>query len=305
MPNFAYPNLDRARMYRLKRINCLILCLLLFCASQQQGVAQYNPFQSIKEFDDKSAQPATYDTVELTDYAQMQELAILRSKERDSSWKAAGHRPGFFLRTGMLTGPGKASMEFNTLYDDRVKHRRYEADVFSSWALMLEGGIRYKAVSAGIVLGTGIMMYSDYLEYFTRIDPNTGEEVTNYISHGDWPSSRYVYGVFAEYELRLGRDIRLSAFGNYAGYSIRSDHYFIRSVPRSVGSTFTDTRMYSLGSRLKFLTGTRHALYLSLAWQSSWFNALPYFDDADPGSYDMEFDQYLLGLGFEFLPFRK
>ncbi|MBE0641340.1 MAG: hypothetical protein IH599_04845 [Bacteroidales bacterium] len=289
----------------MARVSCFLLSVLLLTSPFFRAGAQYNPFQSIKEFDDKSSKPTTYDTVELTDYARMQEMEVMKSMERDSSWKAAGRRTVFFLRTGMLTGPGKAHMEFNTLYDERVTHRRYEADIFSSWALALEGGLRYRGWAAGISLGTGIMMYSDYLEYFTRIDPNTGEEVTNYISHGDWPSSRLIYGAFAEYELRLGRDIRLSAFGNYSGFRIRGDHYFIRTVPKSISSTFTETRMFSVGSRLKFLTGTRHALYLSLAWHSSWFNALPYFEDADPGSYDMSFDQYLLGLGFEFLPFRK
>ncbi|HRY97761.1 MAG TPA: hypothetical protein P5550_01760 [Bacteroidales bacterium] len=289
----------------LIRNSSVLTCLLALWLSGALGIAQYNPFQSIKEFDEKSSKPQTYDTVEVNDLIMAQELALRRSMARDSAWSADRHRPSVFMRVGMITGPGKARMEFNTLYDERVTHRRYEADIFSSWALGLEAGLRYKGWAAGVVLGSGIMMYSDYLEYYTRIDPNSGQEITNYTTHGDWPSGRLSYGAFAEYGFRLSRDLRLSLFGQYSRYRIRGDHYFIRSIPRSVAGTFTDTWMAAAGTRLRFLTGNRHALYLSFAYQSSWFNALPYFDDADPGSYEMSFNQYLLGLGFEFLPFKK
>lgn len=234
------------------------------------------------------------------DYAALKEKSVLASARNDSSWRQSRKILNLSFKGGFFLGPGKTMMEFSTLYDERVKHRKYVSDIFSSGGLQSEIGLSYKGFSAGISLSAEILMYSGYREYFTRLDPNSMELETNWSSHGKWPSTRVSYGGFLEYDFILGSDMRLAPYASYSKYDILSNHYFIRSIPGNVGKDFIDLWMYSAGLKLKFLTGMNQMLYLSASYQSSYFDARPYFDDVDPKTYSMWARQYCLGMGFQF-----
>ena len=118
-------------------------------------------------------------------------------------------------------------------------------------------------------------------------------------SERTWPSSKFHYGIFTEYDLRLSPELRLSPFFELMGYAVTSEDVFSKTEGKPVDSYLQNPYSLCFGTRFRFVAGERTALNIGISYRTSHFDISGYFSDINPTTYTSYFRQVNLGISVQ------
>jgi hypothetical protein len=216
----------------------------------------------------------------------------------DSSWIADSRKLACIIRCALSLGPGKASLGFSPALEKNVHYINYEANIFSSLLMQLDIGLSYRHLSAGIATGMEMLMYSKDHLYITQTYPS-GTTGTRWIVSGNWPSSKFHYGAFAEYDIRLSPEFRLAPYIEYFRYVVTSQDVFSKIEGKPVSSYLKNPYSIVFGARIKFVTGALSAVNIGVSYRVSHFDISGYFTDIDTSTYTSYFRQVNLSIAIQ------
>jgi len=193
--------------------------------------------------------------------------------------------------------------------DPEITNIRYEATVYGSSRLTTDLSLSFKGFYLGATAAVEKLelgVQNRYQTTLVSVDPI--ETVTTQTHRsGFWPDFNLHYGLFAEYDIRINNNIRLSprVFGMRSHFL--RDRVFDQAFGQgSLHDTFRNHQAAGFGLKFKYLLSPSLLLQF-YASQSYWsIDATSYFLEIVPETYRLEYRTRLIGVGLQYrFDFRK
>ena len=209
------------------------------------------------------------------------------------------------LEISFLTGSGDMNFAYNT--PENV-NKRYSAaiDAVSRFSLSLSYAFRNLNLGAMVALDANQIgreeQYVDDLE-----DPN--DQQINY-NIGNWPRSRFMYGLFAEYDIRLIRNSYLTPYFLLFRFNYLSDEGFegygseLNEV-ESLNNMFINRLGQQFGAKVKLPMSEKVMVVLNVGYTRNGFDLSDNFiqEAYDNTSVTTDYGTINYGVGAQFLLF--
>lgn len=209
------------------------------------------------------------------------------------------------LEVSFLTGAGDMSFSYNTLEDE---NKRYASaiDAVSRFSLSLSYAFRNLNLGATVALDANqIGREEQYVDDLN--DPD--DKQVNY-NIGNWPRSRFMYGLFAEYDIRLIRNSYLTPYFfifrfNYLGDEGFEGYGSELNEAEAINAMFVNRVGQQLGAKVKLPMSQKVMVVLNVGYTRNGFDLSEGFiqDTHDPRSIMTDYGTINYGVGAQFLLF--
>ncbi len=209
------------------------------------------------------------------------------------------------LEVSFLTGAGDMSFSYNT--PENV-NKRYAAaiDAVSRFSLSLSYAFRNLNLGAMVALDANQIGREE--QYVDDLDDPDDKQINYNI--GNWPRSRFMYGLFAEYDIRLIRNSYLTPYFhifrfNYLGNEGFEGYGSELNETEPVNNMFVNRLGQQFGAKVKLPMSQKVMVVLNVGYTRNGFDLSDGFiqDVHDTGSTATDYGTINYGIGAQFLLF--
>lgn len=209
------------------------------------------------------------------------------------------------LELSFLTGPGDMDFSY-TSQEGAIKQYSAAIDAVSRLSLSLSYAFRNLNVGASVAIDASQVGRQVY----TLDDPKNIRGKQTIYNIGNWPRSRVMYGVFAEYDIRVYRNAYITPYfslfryaflgsGGFAGYAgeVNEEMPYNQSFVERMGRQF--------GAKVKLPMSQKVMAVLNVGYTQNGFGLSESFvlESFDAGSVDVNYNTINYGVGAQFLLF--
>lgn len=209
------------------------------------------------------------------------------------------------LEVSFLTGAGDMRFSYNTL-EDVNKSYAAAIDAVSRFSLSLSYAFRNLNLGATVALDANQIGREE--QYVNNLY-NPGDRQINY-NIGNWPRSRFMYGLFAEYDIRLIRNSYLTPYFfifrfNYLGDEGFEGYGSELNEAEAINAMFVNRLGQQFGAKVKLPMSQKVLVVLNIGYTRNGFSLSDDFiqDPHNAGSVSTEYGTINYGVGAQFLLF--
>lgn len=209
------------------------------------------------------------------------------------------------LEFSFLTGAGDMSFSYNTPED---VNKRYAAaiDAVSRFSLSLSYAFR------NLNLGATLALDANQIGREEQYVDDLGDPDDNQINYniGNWPRSRFMYGVFAEYDIRLIKNSYVTPYFflfrfNYLGDEGFEGYGSELNEEESLNNMFINRLGHQIGAKIKLPMSEKVMVVLNVGYTNNGFDLSDNFIQElhDASSISSEYGTFNYGVGAQFMLF--
>lgn len=216
---------------------------------------------------------------------------------------------GFQIYSSLGFGSGSGSMSFIPQEPNpKLINQEYVVTVNTSFRYSLGGSFQYKRLQIGILAGPEVYQVGEQILRTTLREPNLAaairlRERTNfqwlddrtYVTRspntGAWPRYIFHYGLFADYNINLGKKFRIAPTGGFNKYFYFATEPFQNFNDKNLNDFFTGRTQYNFGVKFKVLLNPKAYFSLNVVHRVTKFDASTYLNDIRLESFEQSYSQ--------------
>ncbi len=206
-------------------------------------------------------------------------------------------------------GSGSGSMVFLPEEPQpKLVNQEYVVTVNTSLRYSLGASFQYKKFQLGVLAGPEVYQVGEQILNKSIREPNPttradlrkdfaftwlDEEtyVTQRPNTGAWPRYIFHYGLFADYNINLGKTFRFAPTAGINKYFYFATEPFEKNNDKNLNDFFTGRTQYNFGGRLKILLNSKAYFGVSVLRRITQFDASTYFNDIRPETFEQSYNQ--------------
>ena len=209
------------------------------------------------------------------------------------------------LEVSFMTGAGDMDFSYNTL---ESVNKRYSAAIDAVSRFSLSLSYAFRNLNLGISAALDANQIGREEQYVDDLEDPTDNQINYNI--GNWPRSRVMYGVFAEYDIRLIRNSYLTPYFLLFRYSYLGEEGFEGygsevNEDENVNNMFVNRVGQQFGAKVKLPMSEKVMIVLNVGYTRNGFDLSDRFiqESHDSGSTLTNYNTLNYGVGAQFLLF--
>jgi hypothetical protein len=216
---------------------------------------------------------------------------------------------GFQLYSSLGFGSGSGSMSFIPQEPNpKLINKEYVVTVNTSFRYSIGGSFQYKRLQVGILAGPEVYQVGEQILRTTLREPTLAaairlRERTNYIwldgrtyvtrspNTGEWPRYIFHYGLFADYNINMGKKFRFAPTVGINKYFYFATRPFVNLNDKAINDFFTGRTQYNFGGRFKILLNKKAYFGISILRRITEFDASNYFNNIQTETFKQSYKQ--------------
>lgn len=211
------------------------------------------------------------------------------------------------LEVSFLTGAGDMYFSYNTPDD---VNKRYAASIDAVSRFSLSLSYAFRNLNLGAMAALDASQIGREEQYVDDLD-DPDDRLINF-NIGNWPRSRFMYGVFAEYDIRLIRNSYLTPYFLIFRYNYLDNEAFkgygseVNKTER-VNNMFVNRLGQQFGAKVKLPMSEKAMVVLNVGYTCNDFDLSNRFirEPHDAASIRTDYGTFNYGLGAQFLLFNS
>ncbi len=218
------------------------------------------------------------------------------------------HGSRWNLQLAFTTGSGEQYFSYDT---PNGKNKKYSAVIDAVSRFSAGFSYAFRNLNLGVNLALDANQIGREEQYLTNVGDTDGDKITHY-NIGNWSRTRFMYGLFAEYDIRLIRNSYLSPYLHGFKYTHLQNETFsgyAKEVSReyNFNETFIHKNGYQFGAKVKLPMSEKVLVVLDIGYTKNNFDLKEDFilEAHDAESVETYYHTFNYGLGCQFLLFNK